>query len=75
MTGLTRKTSRSTYSQPYRNDLGRYYIEYAAPVVAQGDFVGTINSVISFDALLEKQPGMGRAQVPCGDLRRQRSGA
>ncbi|MFO1342799.1 MAG: ATP-binding protein [Burkholderiales bacterium] len=54
MTGLTRKTSRSTYSQPYRNDLGRYYIEYAAPVVAQGDFVGTINSVISFDALLEK---------------------
>lgn len=54
MTGLTRKTNRSTYSQPFRNDLGRYFIEYAAPVVAQGDFVGTVNAVISFDTLLEK---------------------
>ncbi|MBL8309176.1 MAG: hypothetical protein JNL19_02025 [Burkholderiales bacterium] len=54
MTGLTRKTGRSTYSQPYRNDLGRYFIEYAAPIAAQGDFVGTVNAIISFDALLEK---------------------
>ena len=54
MAGLTEKTGRSTYSQPYRNDLGRYFIEYAAPVIAHGDFVGTINAVIAFDVLLEK---------------------
>ncbi len=54
MTGLTEKTGRSTYSQPYRNDLGRYFIEYAAPVIAQNDFVGSVHAVISFDQLLEK---------------------
>jgi signal transduction histidine kinase len=54
MAGLTEKTGRSTYSQPYRNDLGRYYIEYAAPVILQTDYVGSIHAVISFDKLLEK---------------------
>ncbi len=54
VTGLIEKTGRSTYSHPYRNDLGRYFIEYAAPVMAQNDFVGSIHAVISFDQLLEK---------------------
>ncbi len=52
--GFTQKTNRSTYSQPYRNTSGRFFIEYAAPVFATDNFLGTINAVISFDLLLEK---------------------
>ena len=51
---FTQKTNRSTYSQPYRNMSGRFFIEYAAPVFANDNFLGTINAVISFDLLLEK---------------------
>ncbi len=52
--GFTEKTNRSTYSQPYRNQSGRFFIEYAAPVFANETFLGTVNAVISFDLLLEK---------------------
>ncbi len=54
MANLTHKTARSTYSQPFRGESGRFFIEYAAPVTAHGDFVGTINAIISFDQLLDK---------------------
>jgi len=54
MAGLVEKTGRSTYSHPYRSDLGRYFIEYAAPVISHDDFAGSIQAVISFDQLLEK---------------------
>jgi signal transduction histidine kinase len=54
MSNFTEKTNRSTYSQPYRNASGRYFIEYAAPVMDQARFDGTINAIISFDRLLEK---------------------
>jgi len=54
MMGFTEKTNRSTYSQPYRNASGRYFIEYAAPVFGGETFLGTVNAIISFDLLLEK---------------------
>jgi signal transduction histidine kinase/sensor domain CHASE-containing protein len=54
MSSFTEKTARSTYSQPYRNTNGRYFIEYAAPVFSQTRFDGTINAVISFDKILQK---------------------
>ncbi|MGL4230143.1 MAG: sensor histidine kinase [Casimicrobium sp.] len=54
MSSFTEKTARSTYSQPYRNASGRYFIEYAAPVIAQTRFDGTINAVISFDKLMQR---------------------
>ncbi len=54
ISSFSEKTSRSTYSQPYRGATGRYFIEYAAPVFDQTRFDGTINAIISFDALLEK---------------------
>ncbi len=52
MSAITEKTSRSTYSQPFRNGTGRYFIEYAAPVITQTRYDGTINAVISFELLL-----------------------
>ncbi|TAG50323.1 MAG: hypothetical protein EAZ30_01115 [Betaproteobacteria bacterium] len=54
MSSFPEKTSRSTYSQPFRGSNGRYFIEYAAPILDQARFDGTINAIISFDALLEK---------------------
>jgi signal transduction histidine kinase len=54
MSSFAEKTARSTYSQPYRSASGRYYIEYAAPVINQTRFDGTINAVISFDKLMLK---------------------
>jgi signal transduction histidine kinase len=54
MSAFSEKTSRSTYSQPYRSNSGRFFIEYAAPVIAQTRFDGTINAIISFDALVQK---------------------
>jgi C4-dicarboxylate-specific signal transduction histidine kinase len=54
MSNFAEKTNRSTYSQPYRNASGRYFIEYSAPVMDQARFDGTINAVISFDRLLDK---------------------
>ncbi len=52
--GFTEKTRRSTYSEPYRSTEGRYFIEYAAPVIADDTFLGTVNAIISFDRLLDK---------------------
>jgi signal transduction histidine kinase len=54
MSSFTEKTARSTYSQPYRSGTNRYFIEYAAPIIHQTRFDGTINAVISFDKLLQK---------------------
>jgi C4-dicarboxylate-specific signal transduction histidine kinase len=54
MSNFAEKTNRSTYSQPYRNGSGRYFIEYAAPVMDQARFDGTVNAIISFDDLLDK---------------------
>lgn len=54
MSSFTEKTARSTYSQPYRNSDGRYFIEYAAPIFNQARFDGTLNAVISFDRLMQK---------------------
>lgn len=54
MSSFAESTSRSTYSQPYRSDTGRFFIEYAAPVYAQTRFDGTINAIISFDLLVQK---------------------
>jgi signal transduction histidine kinase/sensor domain CHASE-containing protein len=59
MSSFTEKTARSTYSQPYRNSNGRYFIEYAAPVFSQTRFDGTLNAVISFDKLLQKSAPEG----------------
>ena len=52
--GFTQKTTRSTYSQPYRSTEGKYFIEYSAPVFADANFLGTVTAIISFDNLLEK---------------------
>ena len=52
--GFTQKTTRSTYSQPYRSTEGKYFIEYSAPVFADVNFLGTVTAIISFDKLLEK---------------------
>ena len=52
--GLTHNTARSTYSHPFRNDQGRFSIEYSAPVISNDQFQGSINAVILFDELLEK---------------------
>ena len=54
MMSLMQKTSRSTYSHPFRNDLGRFTIEYSAPIISNDQFQGSINAVILFDELLEK---------------------
>ncbi len=54
MSSFAEKTARSTYSQPYRSASGRYFIEYAAPVIAQTRFDGTLNAVISFDKLMQR---------------------
>ena len=54
MMGLTEKTGRSTYSQPFRNDVGRFSIEYAAPVIISDRFQGSVNALIQFDELLER---------------------
>lgn len=54
MMSLTRKTARSTYSHPFRNDLGRFTIEYSAPIISSDQYQGSINAVILFDELLEK---------------------
>lgn len=54
MMGLVEKTGRSTYSRPYRNDVGRFCIEYSAPVFSNDQFQGSINSLIHFDELLER---------------------
>jgi signal transduction histidine kinase/sensor domain CHASE-containing protein len=54
MSSFTEKTARSTYSQPYRGANGRYFIEYAAPIITQTRFDGTINAIISFDKLMLK---------------------
>jgi C4-dicarboxylate-specific signal transduction histidine kinase len=65
ISNFTEKTLRSTYSQPYRNFAGRYLIEYAAPVLDQTRFDGTVTALISFDVLLEKS-------VPDWGLRKYR---
>ncbi|TAG81930.1 MAG: hypothetical protein EAZ21_04835 [Betaproteobacteria bacterium] len=54
MSSITEKTSKSTYSQPFRNDSGRFFIEYAAPIFNQTRFDGTINAVISFELLMQR---------------------
>ena len=54
MMELTQKTARSTYSHPFRNDIGRFSIEYSAPVISNDQFQGSVNAVILFDELLEK---------------------
>ena len=54
MMSLTRKTARSTYSHPFRNDVGRFTIEYSAPIISNDQFQGSINAVILFDELLER---------------------
>ncbi len=54
MMGLTEKTGRSTYSRPFRNDVGRYSIEYSAPVIINDQFQGSINALIQFDELLDR---------------------
>lgn len=51
---FTEKTTRSTYSQPYRSTEGKYLIEYSAPVFADANFLGTVTAIISFDKLLDK---------------------
>ena len=51
---FTQKTTRSTYSQPYRSTEGKYFIEYSAPVFADANFLGTVTAIISFDKLLDK---------------------
>ena len=51
---FTEKTTRSTYSQPYRSTEGKYFIEYSAPVFADANFLGTVTAIISFDKLLDK---------------------
>ena len=65
ISNFAEKTVRSTYSQPYRNDAGRFFIEYAAPVLDQSRFDGTITAIVSFDLLLERS-------VPDWGLRKYR---
>jgi len=54
MMALTQKTGRSTYSPPFRNDIGRFSIEYSAPVIIGDQFQGSINALIQFDELLDR---------------------
>ncbi len=54
MMSLTKKTARSTYSHPFRNDQGRFTIEYSAPIMSNDQFQGSINAVILFDELLDR---------------------
>ena len=54
MMALTEKTGRSTYSPPFRNDIGRFAIEYSAPVLINDQFQGSINALIQFDELLDR---------------------
>ena len=54
MMGLVEKTGRSTYSPPFRNDVGRFSIEYSAPIIIGDQFQGSINAVIQFDELLDR---------------------
>jgi C4-dicarboxylate-specific signal transduction histidine kinase len=71
ISNFTEKTTRSTYSQPYRNSAGRYFIEYAAPVLDQTRFDGTITAIISFDVLLEKSVpdwGLRKYRIAISDL-------
>ncbi len=71
ISNFAEKTTRSTYSQPYRNGAGRYFIEYAAPVLDQMRFDGTITAIISFDALLEKSVpdwGLRKYRITISDI-------
>ena len=54
MMGLTEKTGRSTYSRPFRNDVGRFSIEYSAPIIINDRFQGSVNALIQFDELLDR---------------------
>ena len=54
MMSLTKKTGRSTYSPPFRNDVGRFSIEYSAPILISDRFQGSINALIHFDELLDR---------------------
>ena len=54
MMGLVEKTGRSTYSPPFRSDVGRFSIEYSAPIITSDQFQGSINALIQFDELLNR---------------------